>query len=417
MSPVINSKSGFVTSEVLSMVHLDQQKLRGSVAVASRGKWYDKQSNGTDVDVTYRSMHEVLCGFSSLVLMYGNFYNDGRITGLSSYTINVSVDVDGVTYPVFFDNGQTHKVVPPGGRVLSDELQVYVPDVLEGLKPRVLVRTHVVVKDGEKYPVGLTLAGGSNAGEGIMPGDSTTGTFTSTTPNPLYGLTPLAIYGKPTVSAKRFKTVGLCGDSISVGAGRTLGPIDGRPAGEVGFMQIGAMRAGWGYISIGMNGQRASDFANPSRRINQVHMVKDCDLVIVEYGTNDLNAGRTFEQIWADLLTIHQAYWAMGIQTVQTTVAPRTNSTDGWSTLEGQTPAHVNTTGGSSSTRSRLNDRIRHNTVGIRCIEIADIWESSRNSGHWKVSPAKFTGDGIHPNSFGHDNDAANAIRDYLLRR
>lgn len=415
MRPVINSKSGFVSPEVLSAVNIGQQRARGSIAVASRGKWYDKQSSGTDIDVTYRSVHEVLCGFNSLVLMYGNFYNDGRVTGLSTYTINVSVDIDGVTYPVFFDNGQTQKTIPPGGRVLSDELQVHV-DVPEGQKPRMFVRTHVVVKDGEKYPVGLTLAGGSNPGEGIMPGDATAGTFTSITPNPLYALTPLALYGKPTVLSKRFKTVGLCGDSISVGAGRTLGPIDGRPAGEVGFMQIGAMRAGWGYVSIGMNGQRASDFANPLRRINQVNMVKECDLVIVEYGTNDLNAGRTSDQIWADLLTIHKSYWAMGIPTVQTTIAPRTNSTDGWATLEGQTPAHANTAGGPDSERSKLNDRIRRNLDGIRCIEIADLWESSRNSGRWKVAP-KHTGDGIHPNNYGHDNEAANAVRDYLLRQ
>ncbi|MGG4090549.1 SGNH/GDSL hydrolase family protein [Paenibacillus lautus] len=395
---------------------LAMERPKGLVSVASRGKWYDKQSNGTDIDVTYRSIHEALCGFNSQVLMYGNFYNDGRTTGLSPYKINVSVDIDGTTYPVFFDNGQTHKTVPPGGRVLSDELQIYVPPVPEGSpSPKIFVRTHVVVNPGEKYPVGLTLAGGSNIGEGIMPGDVTTGTFTSTTPTPLYGLTPLALYGRLTASSKRFKTVGLCGDSISVGAGRTVAPIDGRPAGEVGFMQIGALRAGWGYLSIGMNGQKASDFVSPARRMHQMHMIKDCDLVIVEYGTNDLNAGRTFEQLKADLLAIHQAYWEMGIPTVQTTIAPRTNSTDGWSTLEGQTPAHANTAGGPDSVRSRINGWIRNNSDNIRCIEIADIWESARNSGLWKVNPS-LTSDGIHPNNQGHDNAAANAVRDYLLR-
>ncbi|WP_162939192.1 SGNH/GDSL hydrolase family protein [Paenibacillus lautus] len=385
---------------------------KGLVSVASRGKWYDKQSNGTDIDITYRSVHEVLCGLNSQVLMYGNFYNDGRITGLSPYTINVSVDIDGVTYPVFFDNGQTHKTVPPGGRVLSDELQVYVPSAPDGAKPRIYVRTHVVVNAGEKYPVGLTLAGGSNPGEGVMPGDATSGAFTSTTPNPLYALTPLAIYGKPAASSRGFKTVGLCGDSISVGAGRALAPVDGRTAGEVGFMQIGAMRAGWGYVSIGMNGQKASDFAAASRRVNQMHMVKDCDLVIVEYGTNDLNSGRTFEQVRNDLLTIHNAYWEMGIPTIQTTIAPRTTSTDGWVTLQGQSAAHAFTAGGSSSARSQLNDWIRNNKDNIKCLEIADIWESERNSGLWKP---KLTGDGIHPNNTGHDNEAANAVRDFLL--
>jgi lysophospholipase L1-like esterase len=384
---------------------------RGQISTASRGKWYDKVSNGTDVDVTYRSMHEALCDFHGIRLMYGNFYNDGRTTNLSAYTINVSIDVDGVTYPVFFDNGATNKTVKLGARVLSDEIMIHVKK-----KTRFFVRTHVTVGVGEKYPVGLTLAGGSNNGEGIMPGDVTAGTFTSTTPNPLFALTPLSIYAKPS-RLHDFKTVGLCGDSISVGAGHTVNSVDGRLAGEVGFLQIGAMRAGWGYVSIGMNGQRASDFVDPSKRLNQLQMAKDCDFVIVEYGTNDLSvANKTFEQLKTDLLTIHQTYWSMGIPTAQTTIAPRTNSTDGWSTLENQTPINANTVGGESSVRSRINNWIRNNTDGIRCIEIADIWESSRNSGLWAVSP-KHTTDGIHPNNYGHDNAAANAVRDFLLRQ
>lgn len=389
---------------------LAMERPKGLVSVLSRGKWYDKASNGTtDKDLTYRSVHEVLCDCTGIVVMYGNMFNDGRTTGLTPLTLNVTIEAGGVIYPFQWDNGNMSKVLQPGSRAVSDVLRI---TLKKG--ERVLIRTHVRVEDGGKYPLGLTIAGGSNLGEGVMQGDATTGTFTTTTPNAVFAYTPLAIYGTPSPSAGRFKTVGISGDSISAGAGRSIAPIDGRPAGEVGFMQIGAMRAGWGYVSIGMNGQKASNFG-PSNRINQLEMVKDCDLVIVEYGTNDMSTtGITLEKAWSDIVAVHQAYWAMGIPTVQTTIAPRTSSTDGWTTLENQSPAYESTAGGPLSIRSQLNDRIRNNTDNIRHIEIADFWESARNSGLWKVNPS-YTSDGIHPNNQGHDNEAANAVRDYLL--
>lgn len=389
---------------------LAMERPKGLVSVASRGKWYDKASNGTtDKDLTYRSVHEVLCDCTGIVVMYGNFFNDGRTTGLTPVTLKITIDSGGITYPFQWDNGNMGKVLHPGARALSDVLRI---SLKKG--DRVHIRTHGKVEDGGKYPLGLTVVGGSNPGEGVMEGDATTGTFTSNTPNAVFAYTPLAIYGTSSPSAGRFKTVGISGDSISVGAGRSIGSVDGRPAGEVGFLQIGAMRAGWGYVSVGMNGQKASNFG-PANRINQLEMVKDCDLVIVEYGTNDFSStGITYEKVKADLLGVHRAYWDMGIQTVQTTIAPRTNSTDNWATLENQTPAYEATSGSPGSIRSRINDWIRNNTDNIRHIEIADVWESARNSGLWKVNPS-LTSDGIHPNNQGHDNAAANAVRDYLL--
>lgn len=387
---------------------LAMKKDKRNVSVASRGKWYQGSSAGTAVDVTFRSMHEALCDLDSLVLMYGNFYQDGRTTGLAPLEINVSVDVDSKTYPLFFNNGEAKKIIALGASALSDELRI---SIKKGT--RFFVRTHIHLNAGEKHPTGLTLLGGQNVGEGIMTGDATTGTFTSETPNPLFAYAPLVILGEPS-RQRPFKTVGLCGDSISTGAGHTNASVDGKPVGDLGFMQIGALRAEWGYVTAGMNGQKASDFADPSKRTNQLKMMKDCDLVIVEYGTNDLAAGRTFEQLRADILSIHKLYWSMGIPTAQTTIAPQTTSTDAWATLENQAPVNMHTAGGEESTRSKINNWIRSNTDEIICIEIADLWESSRNSGLWGVDP-KLTNDGVHPNNTAHDNAAANAVRDYLL--
>lgn len=375
-------------------------------SVGSRGKWYDKTSNGTDINTTYRTIHEAMCDMSDLTLMYGAFYQDGRTTNIHPYTINISVDIKGVNYPITFDKGKPSKNVALGDRILTDTIKA---SLIKG--ERFFVRTHVVQNAGEKHPVGITTF---SAGEGVADGDATTGTFTTRNPAPAYVLGPLALYGTPASTVLNFKTVGLCGDSISVGAGRENSPIDGHPVGDIGFLQLGAMKAGWGYVTIGMNGQKASDFAAPGKRVNQLHMVKDCDLVIVEYGTNDYLSGtQTFDQVKTSILAIHKAYWDMGIPTIQTTISPSTNSTDVWTTVANQTPTNTLTAGGEDSVRSKINNWIRSNTDGIRHIEAADVWESGRNTGLWKDT-GKYTTDGIHPHTLGHDN-ASLLVRDFLL--
>lgn len=384
---------------------------KGNVSVASRSKWYDGTylTTEADADATFRTMHEALCDIDSLILMYGNIYQDGRTTTLGVFTINVSIDVGSDTYPLFFNNGEPTKKMNLGARVVTDELRV---SIKKGT--RFFVRTHVVSVVGERRPKGLTIFGGQNSGEGIMSGDATTGTFTTTNVNPYFAYSPLVVLGEPS-RVKDFKTVGICGDSISAGAGHANVSVDGKPVGEVGYMQIGAMRADWGYVSAGMNGQKAQDFASPTKRTTQLQMLKNCDLVIVEYGTNDLaDATRTFENIRDYLLSIHQAFWSMGIPTAQTTISPQTTSTDSWATLENQTVKNANFAPGPDSARGKLNRWIMNNTDGINGIDVNPAWESSPESGLWGVSP-KTTTDGVHPNSFGHDNHAANAVRDYLL--
>ncbi|QCT03832.1 hypothetical protein E6C60_3121 [Paenibacillus algicola] len=388
---------------------LAMDKPKGLASVASRGKWYSGTSDGTAIDVTYRSMHEALCDLESLVLMYGNFYNDGRSTNLGVPKINVSIDVDGVTYPLFFDNGNSHKTLPLGARTITDEIRI---SIKKGT--RFFVRTHVLLNTGEKHPTGLTVIGAQNPGEGLMEGDATAGTFTSQNNNPKYAYAPLVILGEP-AHRVNFKTVGFCGSSSSTGAGHTNTRVDNFPVGEVGFMQIGALRAGWGYVTAGQNGQKASDFVQLIKRTNQLQMLKNCDLVIVQYSSNDLaDSSTTFEVLKENILKIHQVYWNMGIPTAQVTVNPRTTSTDGWTTLQNQTPINANFAPGANSARGKFNAWVMNNNDGIVGIDCNKGWESSPDSGLWAVDPTR-TSDGIHPNNNGHGFVAADAVQDYLL--
>ncbi|MFK4167726.1 hypothetical protein ACI2LM_15915 [Paenibacillus lautus] len=382
-----------------------------SISAISRGKYYSTPSDGTNNDLTYQSKHEVLGDCFGLQLLYGNFYQDDRTTDLSPFELNVSVFVNGVNYPMFFDNGNVKKRFALGTMGLTDVLPL---SLKRG--DMIYVRTHVVQNAGEKHPRGLLLFSSPN-NEGYTLGD-TTETPTAVTPVPgtLYGLTPLALYATPSPSAGKFRTVGICGSSSSTGTGRSNTVLEGHPQGDIGFIQIGAMRAGWGYVTTGMNGQKASDFAEPVKRRSRLQMMKDCDLVIVQYSSNDLSDNTmTFEKLRDNLLKIHQGFWDMGIPTAQVTVNPRTNSTDNWTTLENQSPINANFAAGPESVRGRYNAWVMNNTDGIKGIDANIGWESSPNSGKWGVVPQKTTDDGIHPNTYGHDNAAANAVRDYLL--
>lgn len=388
------------------------QKLRDSISTISRGKYYSAISDGTNVDLTYQSKHEVLADCHGLSLLYGNFFQDERTTGLAPFTLKVSVYVNGANYPMFFDNGNVSKRFDLGAMGRTDSLGI---TLKKG--DMIFVRTHVKQEPGEKHPRGLLLFSSPN-NEGYTLGD-TTSTAGAVVPvaGTLYGLTPLALFANPSPSADSFKTLGICGSSSSTGTGRGNTVLEGHPQGDIGFLQIGAMRAGWGYVTIGQNGQKASDFAEPLKRRNRVQMTKDCDLVIIQYASNDLSDSKeTFESIKENLLRVHGAFWDMGIPTAQVTVNPRTNSTDGWTTLVNQTPINANFAPGPNSTRGRLNAWIMKNDDGVRGIDTNMGWESSKDSGLWRVDSV-CTSDGIHPNTFGHDNAAANAVRDFLLRQ
>jgi lysophospholipase L1-like esterase len=178
-------------------------------------------------------------------------------------------------------------------------------------------------------------------------------------------------------------------------------------------MQIGAMRAGLGYVSLGMNGQRSDGFINNARR-NRMMLAQRCDKAVVEYGTNDLENGTTLENIKSYLSNIWEALHVRGVKQIyQTTIVPRTTSTDNWATTTNQTPTKAATSGGPDSTRTLLNEWIRSKPspylAGI--IDIAPATEYGVNTGLWL--PNK-TPDGIHPNTQTHQAMAdilADAVR------
>ncbi|USX25787.1 hypothetical protein NHH73_24940 [Oxalobacteraceae bacterium OTU3CINTB1] len=109
------------------------------------------------------------------------------------------------------------------------------------------------------------------------------------------------------------------------------------------------------------------------------------------YGVNDLRLNRTQTQLFADYATVNAKF--SGKAMALTTLTPRTDSTDGWATVENQTQRNDGNWGALTS----VNTGIRAGIAGITTvIETSDAASTARNSNTW---PANSTTDGTHPNT------------------
>jgi hypothetical protein len=81
------------------------------------------------------------------------------------------------------------------------------------------------------------------------------------------------------------------------------------------------------------------------------------------------------------------------------TCTPYTTSSDGWTTLVNQTLY-----GTGNPVRVQWNNWVRQGANGLISgyFELADIVESSRDSGLWSVVSGDITSDGLHPNTLGY---------------
>lgn len=200
-------------------------------------------------------------------------------------------------------------------------------------------------------------------------------------------------------------SVMIIGDSRAAGGASDVFSGGVTDVGEIAR----SVGASYGYINASTSGQRVEHFLASNTR--QRALAQYASAVHVQLGVNDVTALRTLGQIQADL----QAVWALfpGEPITQSTISPRTTSTDAWATLANQTAAAGFSTAG-NGTREQLNDWIRTRPTGLTTyFEVADQVESSRNSGKWKVTGAAnyATIDGTHESAAGYLLiPAANAI-------
>lgn len=387
----------------------------GLTPVASESAWYDgSRSNGTDVWRCTRKRHLVFVDSWGVRFVYANCYNRDALP-VDNITVRAGAEVGSTIVPVFF-GGKRDVTIEPGGFAISDPIALDIP-AGASLYSRTLV---TVASVGMKWPAQGTGFGssgqantvaawgeGSETGAGTSTDKTTSGTFTAT--DTLATYVPVSVLG---MGSSPLPFIGIDGDSIASGLGDTSAPV----AAGRGFIRR-ALGGSIPHVSIAASGQFITDST-----AYRDQLVLGCTDIICETLTNDIVGGATAAACYTALIARWRKHARRGARAWQTTITPKSASTDSWATTGNQT------TDASNTVRTAVNDWIRDgaptdaslNPVAVGTsttgtlragatghplagyFETADTVETARNSGIWKVGYV-FTGDsaGLHPTSTG----------------
>jgi hypothetical protein len=203
-------------------------------------------------------------------------------------------------------------------------------------------------------------------------------------------LRPAAITG--TIAAANASGFVITGDSIAFGQGN-ISAVGAK--GGSGFIAQGLDKR-YSYTKWakgGMTGVQLAALAANARIIALRDACK-CTDVISEWGGGDLRDGWTVPQITTGYQTVYSLF--PGKRIGQTTVIPRTDSSDGWATVANQTAK----TDGNWADEIPLNTAIRAIPTGATYyIETSDAASSAHDSRKHAAPPVPNT-DGVHPNDY-----------------
>ncbi len=211
------------------------------------------------------------------------------------------------------------------------------------------------------------------------------------------------------------------GDSILHGSGDSTRP-EAHIAGYGFFNRAAVDRDGRHTIALfnlTRHGQTAAAWVNPARQNRQRPFLRFANVVVEEYGTNDLSARGSGDPdtILARLESIWSAARQSGVQRiVRTLLLPRTASDDGWSTSQGQTPNPGWEAGGK---RDEINEGLRtalaEGLIDALVDTLAAVADPADQSRWLSTGKPRFaTPDGTHVSPAGNILLAA-PLRDALL--
>jgi len=343
-------------------------------------------SDGVITSATYRLTHTVTKTSHSVRLAFINAYNNlgNEVNGLNDITIRASIEPSaGSPVPVFF-GGKRTTVVEPGAVIFSDPVAI---ELTQGAT--IFTRTYVQVASGGKWPLGISTSG-TRAGEGNTIGASAGADWTTSAWNvgsttiagTAYG--PASIVGIPATVAK--KTTIVVGDSIADGVGEAA------PNQNIGYVERGLGYTDISYQKLAYPSAGISNFSSPSSAARKQLIPAVATDAIVELGINAVASGATFATLQTSFLNIWNELNRRGLKVWQTTLTPSTTSTDAWATLANQSPQSF------EAVRVQINNWIRTTPAPLAgYLEIADLAESDRNSGKWRVDLGQPSTDGVHP--------------------
>lgn len=342
-------------------------------------------SNTTNKQIMSRTAHFARASINGAKLVFANWYMTGshpvtETNAGADATLTASIEYDGVIYPVTF-GGLSSGSIPAGGELESDFVAVSIPN-----GAMFHVRSYYTSSWGLVFfSKGNSSAGFDGSEFGVSGITDKTGGGSVASSTNIYG--PIAILTRTNADAY-----------LLIGDSRTYGQNDTVDA----TLDLGVLARGIGenhpYINMGAASDRIKQFLvgyTKRLRVGGAY----CNKVICNLGINDIrNTAFTKAELETDIESIRALF--AGKSFAYATINPTTTSTDSWATTTNQTVT------ARESVRTGINDDLRNGVInGIDAYyDIADITETARNSGIWKVG---YTTDGLH------ETQSANlAIRD-----
>lgn len=380
---------------------------QGGVPIANEAMWADGSwTNVWGANTRKRYIAVRPSGVVRLVYAAIGGTNDSLPT--TPFVIRASIEpTNGVSRSQFTFNSQLEAVIQPGGIMVSDPLFTNL-----SAGQQFWVWTYFGSPNqyfmGASSGMGTVVAWGEgcDAAANTATSDKTPG-VTTLTANAASQFCPVAIIGD---AGAGYPFVGHWGDSIGVGLGDSATVVD---AGR-GFLRR-AMNNQIPFVNVCLSGDALGN--SQKYRLN---LVNGCTDVITNMGVNDLVAAASVSTVETNMAALWGSLSKFGARVWQTTITPKTSSTDVWATVANQT-AFAN-----DANRQSVNNWIRagaplnsslapvaigtagallagssgHPLAGY--FETADQVETARNSGIWKVGFVYTTdGNGLHPNSTG----------------
>lgn len=315
-----------------------------------------------------------------IVLGYANYYNGSvgsPTNNANNISVKASIEINGNIVPVTFNGDGTRTVtITPGKIIYSDPTPCIINPT-----DTVYIRTYFDAGTGGYIPINTRLCMINSVKDGFTAGSDLTdsGTVTDTTLTDSY--TASIILG---ATKDKKNSYLILGDSIADGTGDEIQVANGGK----GFIARALTSQGLPWNKISMGGETV-DYALRNLYMRRPFF-NDHNNVIVNYATNDLSTSSVLSTVQANMIKMWTYLHNLGLIVYQTTISPKTTSTDNWLTLTNQSVL-----GGTAETnRLAINAWLRDTSANgavaqsngalYKVLDTAQAVEDSA-TGKWKI--------------------------------